>query len=128
MSYFPNECNPQLNTHFKAKQFVGKNGHNYYLKIPFMTPISGGIMAFRGDILKYDLNYQPFQPKFLPKKFIKITPVGGADSSLYNALKSKYKMGYLEGTTAYHLKSRDNTVLNIPDKYHYLLTSISAKS
>tara|TARA_A100001015_G_scaffold309908_1_gene410231 strand:+ start:2396 stop:3157 length:762 start_codon:yes stop_codon:yes gene_type:complete len=121
MSYYPNECNPQLNTPFKARKFKGKNNKEYSLKIPFMTPISGGIMAFRGSILKHDLHYQPFQPKYLPKKFVKITPVGGADSSLYNALKGKYKMGYLEGTTAYHLKSRDNTIVNIPEKYNSLL-------
>ena len=124
MSYYPNECNPQLNTFFKAKTFIGKNNKEYRLKMPFMTPISGGIMAFSGRVLKDDLNYQPFQPKYLPKKFIKITPVGGADSALYNALKGKYKMGYLEGTTAYHLKSRDNTVVNIPEHYKYLLSPV----
>ncbi len=69
------------------------------------------------------MNYQLFQPRYLPKKFNKILAVGGADSALYNALKGKYKMGYLAGSTAYHLKSRDNTVLNIPEEYQYLLNS-----
>ena len=121
MTYEDNDCNPQINTFFKAKKHIGKNQKIYFIKHPFLTPVAGGIMGFRGEILKNELNYQLFQPKYLPKKFNKILPVGGADSALYNALKGKYKMGYLEGTKAYHLKSRDNTVLNIPDDYRHLL-------
>ncbi|RAP31860.1 hypothetical protein DID76_01990, partial [Candidatus Marinamargulisbacteria bacterium SCGC AG-414-C22] len=90
MSYFPNDCNPERNTYFKPKKYKGRNKKIYHIKKPFMTPVAGGIMGFRGTILKNDLNYELFSPKYLPKKFLKVTPVGGADSALYNALKWRY--------------------------------------
>lgn len=123
MSYFKNDCNPELNTFFKAKKHRGSNQKTYMLKWPFMVPVAGGIMGFRGKLLKEDLDYEPFPMKHLPKRFLKTLPVGGADAALYNALKWKYKMGYLDNTMAYHLKSRDNTVLIVPDEYRHLLDS-----
>ena len=112
MSWAKNDCNPQRNTPFKAKKHTGTNRKDYWIKTPILVPVAGGIMGLRGELLK-ELNYELFPPSKLPKKFLKVLPVGGADASLYNALKFKYKMGYLEGTTAYHLKNRENTILNI---------------
>ena len=123
MSYFKNECNPEMNTFFKPKNYTGTNNQIYSIKRPFLVPVAGGIMGLQGRVLKDDLNYQLFQPKHFPKIFMKISPVGGADSALYNALKWRYKMGYLANTTAYHLKSRDNKVVDIPSKFKRLLNS-----
>jgi len=120
MSWADNACNPERNTIFKPKTVTGTNHKNYHIKRPFLTPIAGGIMGFRGAILA-ELNFEPFPPKYLPKKFLKTIPVGGADSALYNALKGRYKMGYLSDTTAYHLKSRDNKIIDIPKDYQHLL-------
>lgn len=118
LSWKKNNCNPQMNTFFKPKTFKGLNSTSYKIRMPFLTPIAGGIMAIKGSILEY-LDYELFQPRLLPKQYLKVLPVGGADSALYNALKGKWKMGYIENTTAYHLKSRDNTIINIPKDFEF---------
>lgn len=120
LSWADNDCNPERNTFFAPKAFKGTDQKVYHIKQPFMVPVAGGIMGFRGELLK-ELDFEPFPLKHLPKKFLKTLPVGGADSALYNALKRKYKMGYLANTTAYHLKSRDNKVLDMPKEYNHLL-------
>ena len=116
LSYEDNRCNPERNV-LKPKSITGSNGKDYSIRHTFFCPVAGGIMGIRGEILKNDLNYQMFQPKYLPKRFLNVISVGGADSSLYNALKGKYKVGYIANTKALHMKTRTADIIDIPNNW-----------
>ena len=116
LSYENNHCNPERNV-LKAKSITGINGNVYSVRHTFFCPVAGGIMGIRGEILKNDLNYEFFSPKFLPKKFLNVRSVGGADSSLFNALKGKYKVGYISNTNALHMKTRTADIIDIPNHW-----------
>lgn len=123
LSYEDNRCNPERNV-LKAKSITGTNGKTYSIRHTFFCPVAGGIMGIRGDILKNDLNYQMFQPRYLPKRFLSVRAVGGADSSLYNALKGKYKVGYIANTKALHMKSRTGDVIDIPNNWQEYINNL----
>ena len=84
-------------------------------------------MGIRGDILKNDLNYQMFQPRYLPKRFLNVRAVGACSSSLYNALKSKYKVGYIANTKALHMKTRTGDVIDIPNNWKDYINNLIEK-
>ena len=117
LSYEDNKCNPERNV-LKAKEVKGSNAKIYSIRHTFFCPVSGGIMGIRGDILKNDLNYEMFSPKKLPKRFLRVSSVGGADSSLYNSLKGKYKVGYIANTKALHMKTRQADIIDIPKHWN----------
>ncbi|MGA0242421.1 MAG: hypothetical protein ACO3K7_05465 [Candidatus Marinamargulisbacteria bacterium] len=123
LSYENNACNPERNA-LKPRLVKGNNGREYYIRHTFFCPVPGGIMGLRGDILNHDLNYELFNPKFFPRRFLGVNPVGGADASLYNALKHKYKVGYLAHTSALHMKSRTGDVLDIPQKWQLYIDKL----
>ncbi len=127
LSYENNQCNPERNV-LKAKDVVGKNGKKYPIRHTFLCPVAGGIMGIRGEILRDTLNYKLFHPKYFPKQYLDISPVGGADSALYNAIKRKYKVGYIANTTALHMKSRDGLIVDISDAWDGYIKDIREKS
>lgn len=98
MRFEKNECNPERNLFFKPKKCIGSNGNAYWLKQPFMCTVAGPILAIQAEKIWKDCKNELF-----PKKHISV--YGGDDSALYNALRWKYKNGYLEGTQATHLFS-----------------------
>ena len=116
LSYENNRCNPERNV-LKPKSITGINGNVYTVRHTFFCPVAGGIMGIRGEILKNDLKYQMFQPRYMPKRFLSVLAVGGADSSLYNALKRKYRVGYIANTKALHMKSRSGDIIDIPESW-----------
>jgi len=117
LSYVDNACNPEMNMFFGSKAVQGTNKKTYHIRRPFLCPVSGGIMGFRGHILRDDLQYVPFHPRFLPRKYSRISTYGGKDATLFNALKWKYKHGYLANTCAVHMKNREGDIVDIPPSY-----------
>jgi len=97
-----------------------KNGEKLTIKQPLLAPIAGSIYAYRGEILRDDLQYEPFQMKYIPKKYRHYTAYGGDDSALYNAL-NRYKHGYILDTECIHMKDRYNSKLDIPKEYQHFL-------
>ena len=126
LSYEDNRCNPERNV-LKAKSITGTNGKVYSVRHTFFCPVAGGIMGIRGEILKNDLNYQMFQPRYLPRRFLNVRAVGGADSSLYNALKGKYKVGYIANTKALHMKTRTADIIDIPKNWQDYINNLIEK-
>jgi len=127
LSYEKNKCNPERNV-LKAKEVIGKNGKKYSIRHTFSCPVAGGIMGIRGEILRNDLNYKLFHPKYFPKRYLDVSPVGGADSALYNALKRTYKVGYIADTKALHMKSRDGKIIDISEGWRHFIQGILSKS
>ena len=60
----------------------------------------------------------------MPKRFLNVRSVGGADSSLYNALKWKYKTGYLANTKALHMKTRLGDVIDVPESWNRYINNL----
>ena len=116
LSYENNACNPERNV-LKAKPVIGSNGKTYPIRHTFLCPVAGGIMGIRGSILRDQLNYKLFHPKHMPRQYHDILGVGGADAALYNALKWRFKCGYIADTTALHMKSRDGRIVDIPSHW-----------
>lgn len=124
LSYENNACNPERNV-LKAKPVIGSNGKTYPIRHTFLCPVAGGIMGIRGSILRDHLNYKLFHPKHLPRQYLDILGVGGADSALYNALKWRFKCGYIAETTALHMKSRDGSIVDIPPHWRSYIQDVN---
>lgn len=111
LSYENNLHNPEMNV-LKPKNVQGTQ-NSWHIRHTFFCPVAGGIMGFRGEILKNHLGYTLFHPKYYPKKYIRLMPYGGADASLYKAVRGKYRVGYIADTKALHLKSKEGD-MDIP--------------
>ncbi|MEK9727437.1 MAG: glycosyltransferase [Candidatus Margulisiibacteriota bacterium] len=123
LSYENNQCNPERNV-LKERTVLGANKRSYQVRPTFFCPVAGGIMGIRGAVLKDDLKFEMFSPLKLPKQFLKVAAVGGADASLYNALKRKYKAGYIANTNALHMKTRSADIIDIPDHWNEFVAKI----
>ena len=87
----------QFDTHFFVRCRVGLWGSVTFLKMILITKC--------------------LVPK-IPKRFLRVSSVGGADSSLYNSLKGKYKVGYIANTKALHMKTRQADIIDIPKHWN----------
>ena len=123
LSYENNSCNPERNA-LKPKSVKAENGKPYELRHTFLCPVPGGIMGIRGEILKDDLKFQFFDPKKLPKRYLRVAAVGGADASLYNSLKWKYKTAFLANTKALHMKTRSGDVIDLPESWNNYVNNL----
>ncbi|MEK6557321.1 MAG: hypothetical protein AABZ14_03360, partial [Candidatus Margulisiibacteriota bacterium] len=81
----------------------GRDGEQYEVVFPFMSNVAGGIFAIQGDIVLNRLKGRLF-----PKK--KYDVYWHDDAALYDALKWRYRNGYLNGTLAKHYKSGDKII------------------
>lgn len=107
MRYEKNSCNPESHLIFPPKRIKGSDGKVYSVSIPFMSNVAGGIFAVRGKIVLNRLKGRLF-----PKK--KYDVYWHDDAALHDALKWKYRNGYLNGTLAKHYKSGDKLISDEP--------------
>ena len=126
LSYENNACNPERNV-LNAKNVRGSNGKCYPIRHTFLCPVAGGIMGIRGSILRDHLNYKLFHPNQLPRHYLDILGVGGADAALYNALKWRFKSGYVANTRALHMKSRDGSIVDIPSHWRSYIQDVNVQ-
>ena len=55
---------------------------------------------------------------------MRVAAVGGADASLYNSLKWKYKTAFLANTKALHMKTRSGDVIDLPESWNNYVNNL----
>jgi glycosyltransferase involved in cell wall biosynthesis len=99
MRYRPNACNPERHPWLPARRYLGQDGLHYRIRRPLFCNVAGGIIALPGITLSTHLGLVLY-PHAEGKTYYP------DDAFLFDALKSKgCILGYLEGTTAHHLRS-----------------------
>ncbi|MBI5400100.1 glycosyltransferase [Candidatus Saganbacteria bacterium] len=102
--YKKNECNPEMNVWFPAKNIKGKNEKTYRVVFPFLCCVAGPILVMTGQTMRDLFNF-----RFFPTDNYLL--YGNDDTAIYLELRRRrLKSGYLNGACGNHLKSDDKRV------------------